>query len=537
MLRRARMGNRAKQTFSTDPRAGVLEEDVVMDDAEKPQPVDEDRSYTVRKWMPTRVEKPDAKYLADRRPGLPPLYGVASYNEVVQPAKKVVKVRKTDPETGQQRIYDAMILEGGENAVDGEIITEEEAAAAIAAPNVTAETGESAAPPAVSETLAPGTVIEGLGVVNEEGVVVAPAVTAAQQAVAEATPVRRRPPPPKRKKHGPGRGRKKKVMFAPGEGAEVPVGGASTTQQPAPTDRQTQTKAAGDDASTPMNLDGPGEGREDSNLAEEGEGEGDEEDDEDEEGSEEGEIEEDGDEGQIEEGTQEGVAPVETDAAEEIPQPEIPTEQTSSNVEEPAAAVLEAPAAETIQPPEEPLLTTTVPEPAEIQPPTAEAEATIADTTITEEIIPPEQEAEPSPTSAAPPAPPALTPLPVEEPAADQPNPPVAEEALPPTEEIPFPQKKDSVVSEMDLLGSLEKTLDDEGDAGEGDGDEATTGAVAADVDTTKDATVEEIASVPTPPAAEAVADVDAAAPDVVGESAEEEVKDGDEGEEKKIDE
>ena len=123
MLRRARMGNRAKQTFSSDPRAGIPEEDVAMEDVEKPQHVEEDRSYTLRKWMPARVEKPDAKYLADRRPGLPPLYGVASYNEVVQPAKKLVKVRKTDPETGQQRIYDTMILEGGENTVDGEIIT------------------------------------------------------------------------------------------------------------------------------------------------------------------------------------------------------------------------------------------------------------------------------------------------------------------------------------------------------------------------------------------------------------------------------
>ena len=381
MLRRARMGNRAKQTFPNDPRGvGIPDEDVVMEDVDnKPPPVEEDRTYTVRRWIRAKVEKPDVKLLADRRPGLPPLYGVTGYTEAVNvPAKKMVKVRTTDSVTGQQRIFDTMILEGGESTVDGEIITEEEAAAALAASNSAPENADSTTPTVVAETLAPGTVVEGVGVVNEEGVVVAPAVTAAAAAIAEATPVRRRPPPPKRKKHGPGRGRKKKVMFAPGQGVEVSGAGTAFAQQ-APAAVGTNEAAAAPEGTTRISLDGANEDREDSNLPDEGDDEsGDEE-----EGSEEGEIEEDGDDGPTENASQTVHPPEETSAvvekvAEQGSQQIAPEPVTSTTEQD--ATTTEAPVSRQIHPlPPKPVLVDPVPkEPADVPMDKSEAESTPA---------------------------------------------------------------------------------------------------------------------------------------------------------------
>ena len=59
------------------------------------------------------------------------------------------------------------------------------------------------------QTLAIGTIVEGLGIANAEGVVVA-------NEHMMPTPPRRRPPIPKRKPKGPGRGRKKKIVVEDG---------------------------------------------------------------------------------------------------------------------------------------------------------------------------------------------------------------------------------------------------------------------------------------------------------------------------------
>ncbi|KAI2786667.1 hypothetical protein POX_g09055 [Penicillium oxalicum] len=112
------------------------------------------------------------------------------------------KIKRTDPETGNISIYEVWVPEG--HRIEGEITVDVQTIA------------EQSAVPVTAETPAPGTVVEGVGVVNAEGVVVAEAGSASVM-----TPPKRRPPPPKRKGRGIGKGRKKKVMFAPGEGADA----------------------------------------------------------------------------------------------------------------------------------------------------------------------------------------------------------------------------------------------------------------------------------------------------------------------------
>ncbi|GAM43795.1 hypothetical protein TCE0_060r18898 [Talaromyces pinophilus] len=206
LLRAARAGYiyllpASKDTQSVDERDGPD-----MEDATTPA-VKNERSYTARKWsqIPRHVELPEVEFLAKRRPGLPSLYGAsgavtAAVPNASQPMRKA-KIRKVDPETGNITIYDAWIPEG--QKVEGEI--KDESQASNGQPDVTV----------IKATPAPGTVVEGVGVANAEGIVVA------STAVESPTKQRKGPPPPKRKGKGlRGRGRKK-VMFAPGEGAEA----------------------------------------------------------------------------------------------------------------------------------------------------------------------------------------------------------------------------------------------------------------------------------------------------------------------------
>ncbi|GAD92217.1 conserved hypothetical protein [Paecilomyces variotii No. 5] len=164
-----------------------------------------ERSFTTKKWgaVPRHMEPPEVEFLAKRRPGLPSLYGGSALNTLggtgVTPAPPMrkTKFKKVDPATGNVSIYEAWIPEGhtleGEIKETGEVVPEQ--------PDATV----------TKEAPAPGTVVEGVGVVNAEGVVVADANAAPK----------RRPPPPKRKAKGVGKGRKKKVMFAPGEGGDA----------------------------------------------------------------------------------------------------------------------------------------------------------------------------------------------------------------------------------------------------------------------------------------------------------------------------
>ncbi|KAL2860233.1 hypothetical protein BJX68DRAFT_80657 [Aspergillus pseudodeflectus] len=165
-----------------------------------------ERNFSMRKWatVPKHMEPPEVEFLAKRRPGLPSLYGATA--GVVEGANGSVPMRKTrfkkvDPVTGNISIYAAWVPEG--HKIEGEVTDDSQLAADNSKVTVTPE-----AP-------APGTVIEGVGVVNAQGVVVAEAGSAAVL-----TPPRRRPPPPKRKAKGL-KGRRKKVMFAPGEGTDA----------------------------------------------------------------------------------------------------------------------------------------------------------------------------------------------------------------------------------------------------------------------------------------------------------------------------
>jgi hypothetical protein len=166
-----------------------------------------DRSFTTRKWMtlPKHLEPAEVEFLAKRRPGLPSLYGATAGTDgsssTSGPMRRT-KFKKVDPDTGNISIYEAWVPEG--HRIEGEITGDVQTIV------------EQSEVPVKPEAPAPGTVVEGVGVVNAEGVVVAEAGSAAVM-----TPPKRRPPPPKRKGRGIGKGRKKKVMFAPGEGADA----------------------------------------------------------------------------------------------------------------------------------------------------------------------------------------------------------------------------------------------------------------------------------------------------------------------------
>lgn len=164
-----------------------------------------DRSFTSRKWLtlPKHLEPPEAEFLAKRRPGLLSLYGGALVDgsSGSLPMRRT-KFKKVDPQTGNISIYEAWVPEG--HRIEGEVTGDVQTLV------------EQSSVPVKPETPAPGTVVEGVGIVNSEGVVVAEAGSAAVM-----EPPKRRPPPPKRKSKGIGKGRKKKVMFAPGEGADA----------------------------------------------------------------------------------------------------------------------------------------------------------------------------------------------------------------------------------------------------------------------------------------------------------------------------
>ncbi|KAJ0422132.1 hypothetical protein BJY00DRAFT_97409 [Aspergillus carlsbadensis] len=197
-----------------------------------------ERNFSMRKWatVPKHMEPPEAEFLAKRRPGLPSLYGatagiVEGFNGSV-PMRKT-RFKKVDPVTGNISIYAAWVPEG--HKIEGEVTDDAQLTAGNSKVTVTPE-----AP-------APGTVIEGVGVVNAEGVVVAEAGSAAVL-----TPPRRRPPPPKRKAKGL-KGRRKKVMFAPGEGADASLvhgagaGAGDNTTKDTDSSRMSVDRTAQDD--------------------------------------------------------------------------------------------------------------------------------------------------------------------------------------------------------------------------------------------------------------------------------------------------
>lgn len=249
-----------------------------------------DRSFTSRRWMtlPKNIEPPEPEFLAKRRPGLPSLYGgTAAVDGGAPGPMRRTKFKKVDPETGNISIYEAWVPEG--HLIEGEITGDVQTIA------------EQSEVPVKPETPAPGTVVEGVGVVNSEGVVVAEAGSAAVM-----TPPKRRPPPPKRKGKGIGKGRKKKVMFAPGEGADAEaVHGAAPTAE--------------------RGVDGVSEGPEGSQMSVDQSGQEEEDD------GEEGEESDEGDESMMDAKTPE--TPGAQSGAESTPQPPADTPAEAKDVD------------------------------------------------------------------------------------------------------------------------------------------------------------------------------------------------------------
>ncbi|EAU30901.1 conserved hypothetical protein [Aspergillus terreus NIH2624] len=227
LLRAARAGCIYIRPAVKDPED---EEKETTDVEEQPVIQSAERSFVTRKWttVPKHLEPPEVEFLAKRRPRV-----------ALLPMRRT-RFKKVDPATGNISIYEAWVPEG--HKIEGEVTDDAQLAA------------ESSQATVIPEAPAPGTVIEGVGVVNGEGVVVAEAGSAAVM-----TPPKRRPPPPKRKAKGFGKGRRKKVMFAPGEGADASlVHGAG----PGGTDGTTEGYAKDGDASQ-MSADQPGQDDED----------------------------------------------------------------------------------------------------------------------------------------------------------------------------------------------------------------------------------------------------------------------------------
>ena len=243
LLRAARMGQVKK------PATPLMDDEKEPGDDEDADG-DLDMGFVARRWavVPKDMEGPEPEFLAKRRKGLPSVYTGATGPLGNTPQMRKTKIRKVDTE-GNSYIWEVLVPEG--QAVDGEIVEEESSP---------------------TQAPAPGTVVEGLGVVNAEGVVIA------GDQVMPATS-RRRPPPPKRKAKGPGRGRKKKVAFLSGiEGVSTVNGvGAMLDRSSDRTDDGESTKREHEvpDGDTEMGdenvLQEGEEGSEDGSEGEEGE--------------------------------------------------------------------------------------------------------------------------------------------------------------------------------------------------------------------------------------------------------------------------
>jgi len=183
LLRAARMG------VVNRPPPPPLEDEKELGEDEDAEG-DIDTGFVAVKWtqVAREMEEPEMEFLAKRRKGLPSVYGglTGSLSSPIQMRK--IKVRRVN-EDGKSYVYEVLAPEG--TMVEGEVVEGDEV---------------------TTEAPAPGTVVEGVGVANAEGVVIA-----GDQVVP--TPPRRRPPPPKRKAKGPGRGRKKRPTGTDGVGA------------------------------------------------------------------------------------------------------------------------------------------------------------------------------------------------------------------------------------------------------------------------------------------------------------------------------
>ncbi len=174
LLRAARAGRLYKAP--TPPNEDEEKENAGEDDEAKQT----SRGFNVRKWtqVPRHLEEPEVEYLAKRRKGLPSTLSSLQGASGQAGAVRKTMVKRYDTE-GNAHIYEVLAPEG--QKIEGEIANDDEDVK-VAAP-------ESAA--------APGTVVEGVGVVNSEGVVVT-------HDLLQPTANRRKHPPPPRKKQKKG---------------------------------------------------------------------------------------------------------------------------------------------------------------------------------------------------------------------------------------------------------------------------------------------------------------------------------------------
>ncbi|DAA76819.1 TPA_exp: Uncharacterized protein A8136_7048 [Trichophyton benhamiae CBS 112371] len=204
LLRAARAGCTYIRPVRKDPEPEELEQK--DDDDTVVEPTVDERTFAAMKWtaLPRTVELPEVEFLAPRRAGLPSLYGAGAQSNAATAGGSSIPMRKTkfkkiDPTTGVISIYEAWVPEGYQ--VEGEIIQE----AQVIAENPDAKV--------VNVEPAPGTVVADIGVVNQDGVVVA---------TAEGSAVIPKANKGKRKlKAGKAKSRKK-VMFASGNGTGQP---------------------------------------------------------------------------------------------------------------------------------------------------------------------------------------------------------------------------------------------------------------------------------------------------------------------------
>jgi len=200
IARSGRYGTKRKIAPDVEPDGdefNAREEEGLQDESLAKPAHSEEKGFVARKWrqVPESALIPEHlhwEFLAKRRKGLPNFYhGSAteiSTSGIPQIAKRKTRVQKVlDPATGESVIYEVLALEG--QVLENELPAESQMQAKV---------------------LQPGTTIEGLGTVNEDGLIsLVPANPPA--------PSRRSRPPPK-KKGGPGRG-KKRVTFTNPDGS------------------------------------------------------------------------------------------------------------------------------------------------------------------------------------------------------------------------------------------------------------------------------------------------------------------------------
>ena len=334
MLRAARAGCRY---IRPTPKFEDDEEKDPGDGDDAVDTISAERSFTARKWavLPRHVEPPEVEFLAKRRPGLPSLYGAATMKADPSdattahptPPLRKTKIKKIDATSGIATIYEVWVPEG--HTLEGEVHESGE-------PGTETNDGIMIVP-----TPAPGTVVEGVGVVNAQGNLVV-------GVDANAAPAKRRPPPPKRKGRGFGsRGRRKKVMFAHGDGSEqqqTPAGSAVEGNPPAAGDTQPSLAVPGENLeASQMTVDSAAATPENRTAGEDEEGN--EEDEESEEGEEGEEVEEGGElrEGTKSPGTAVTNPPSGTEEANSKPKQEAGQDTSEQTVQAPSRDLSSSP--------------------------------------------------------------------------------------------------------------------------------------------------------------------------------------------------